>query len=299
MTYSIVARDPETGELGVAVQSDWFSVGSVVPWAEAGVGAVATQSFVEISYGPLGLDLMRAGMSPDRALLALTSVDAEQDRRQVGMVDASGRSAAHTGARCVPEAGHVTGESFTCQANMMERDTVWQAMADAYAATTGRLVDRLLAALDAAEAEGGDIRGRQSAAVLVVSGTPTRRPWKDRLIDLRVENHRDPLPEIRRLVAYHEAYRLDGAAEDAMMAGDLSGAASMHARALELAPNDVQLAFWNGLTLAGMGRFDEARPLIARAVAANPRYAEFLRRLPRADLFPADDRLLDALLATD
>src|SRR5436305_10054248 len=218
-TFSIVARDHETGELGVAVQSDWFSVGSVVPWAEAGVGAVATQSFAERSYGPLGLELLRAGKSPQQAIAALASVDAEQARRQVAIVGAAGEAAAHTGSGCIAEAGHVVGEGegFTCQANMMERATVWEAMAQAYREGTGRLAERLLAALDAAEGEGGDIRGRQSAAILVVTGTPSGRPWDDRRIDLRVENHPDPLPELRRLVSLHEAYRLNSLAEELLM----------------------------------------------------------------------------------
>ena len=301
MTYSIVARDHETGELGVAVQSDWFSVGSVVPWAEAGVGAVATQSFAERSYGPLGLELLRAGKSPQQAIAALGSVDAEQARRQVAIVGAAGEAAAHTGSGCIAEAGHVVGEGegFTCQANMMERATVWEAMAQAYREGTGRLAERLLAALDAAEGEGGDIRGRQSAAILVVTGTPSGRPWDDRRIDLRVENHPDPLPELRRLVSLHEAYRLNSVAEELLMAGDVEGAGRVNARALELGPDDVQLAFWSGLTLAGMGKLDEARTLIARARAANGRYAEMLRRVAAAGLFPKDDGLLDALLAED
>jgi uncharacterized Ntn-hydrolase superfamily protein len=296
MTYSIVARDPDTGELGVAVQSDYFSVGSVVPWAEAGVGAVATQSFVERSYGPLGLELLRAGTSPQQVLAGLTAMDPEQARRQVGVVAASGDAAAHTGDMCIAEAGHVVGDGFTCQANMMERDTVWDAMANAFRSGSGRLANRLLAALDAAEAEGGDIRGRQSAALLVVVGTPTGRAWEDRAIDLRVENHHDPLGELRRLVAYKEAYRLSALAEDRLLEGDLDGAEQANAAALELAPDDVQLAFWSGLTMAGMGRFDDARPLIARARAANERYAELLRRLPRAGLFPDDAGIIAALL---
>jgi uncharacterized Ntn-hydrolase superfamily protein len=299
LTYSIVARDPETGDLAVAVQSDWFSVGGTVPWAEAGVGAVATQSFAEISYGPLGLELLRAGKAPDKVLRALTSADDGVDRRQVAVLDASGRSAVHTGSLCVPEAGHVVGDGFACQANMMERDSVWPAMADAFTRSSGSFAERLLAALDAAEAEGGDVRGRQSAALLIVAASPSGRPWADCRIDLRVENHPDPLGELRRLVAYQEAYRMNGQAESALMSGDVAGAEAAHARAMALAPDDVQLAFWSGLTLAGLGRFDEAKILIGRAVAANPRYAAFLRRLPQAGVFPADDRLLATLLGEE
>jgi uncharacterized Ntn-hydrolase superfamily protein len=296
VTYSIVARDGESGALGVAVQSDWFSVGSTVPWAEAGVGAVATQSFAEVSYGPLGLDLLRAGRTPEQVLAALTAADDAAQRRQVGVVDAGGRVAVHTGAGCVAEAGHVTGEGFACQANMMERPTVWDAMADCFARSSGTFTNRLLDALDAAEAEGGDIRGRQSAAVLIVAAEPSGRPWADRLVDLRVENHPDPLGELRRLVSRHEAYRQNGKAQSAFMSGDIAGAEAGQRSALELAPDDAQLAFWAGLTFAGLGKFDEARAQIARAVAANPRYARFLRRLPDAGVFPADDGMLAALL---
>jgi uncharacterized Ntn-hydrolase superfamily protein len=299
MTYSIVARDAETGDLGVAVQSDWFSVGATVPWAEAGVGAVATQSFAETSYGPLGLELLRAGRAPDQVLRALTSVDDAAPRRQVGIVDASGRAAVHTGAGCVAEAGHLVGDGFACQANMMERDSVWPAMAEAFTGSSGPFAERLLTALDAAEAEGGDVRGRQSAAMLIVAAAPSGRPWADRKVDLRVENHPDPLGELRRLVAYQEAYRLNGQAETAFMAGDVAGAEAAHARSMALAPDDAQLAFWSGLSMAGLGRFDEAKSLIGRAVAANPRYAVFLRRLPQAGVFPADDRLLDVLLGEE
>src|ERR1700737_4704910 len=173
MTYSIVARDKETGELGVAVQSHYFQVGPVVPWALAGVGAVATQSHVNHSYGPLGLDLMQAGYSAEQALAAVTAGDPQANVRQCAMVDAAGNVAAHTGSKCIPAAGHLTGDGFSVQANLMEKDTVWAAMADAYTTTDAPLAERMMAALDAAEAEGGDIRGQQSAAMLVVTATGT------------------------------------------------------------------------------------------------------------------------------
>src|SRR5664279_2054218 len=207
-TYSIVARDPVTGDLGVAVQSHWFSVGSAVPWAEPGVGAVATQSFTEPSYGPLGLALMRAGKSAPEALKALLSTDSDREVRQVAMVDAQGRSAAHTGVKCIQAAGHEVGEGFTVEANLMDHATVWPAMARAFRAAKGDLADRMLAALRAAQAEGGDIRGRQSAAILIVKGKPSGQPWNDRLFDLRVEDNPDPLKELGRLIQLRRAYRL-------------------------------------------------------------------------------------------
>ena len=203
MTYSIVARDPTTGELGVAVQTRWPNVGETVPWAEPGVGAVATQSFSEKSYGPLGLERMRAGSSAPDALAALLADDQGRDVRQVGMVDSSGRAAAYTGARCVFAAGHITAANLSVQANMMERATVWPAMVEAYQTTAGPLADRMLAALRAAEAEGGDVRGRQSAALLVVPGSG---PAWATTYDLRVEDDRAPLDELDRLLRLARAY---------------------------------------------------------------------------------------------
>jgi uncharacterized Ntn-hydrolase superfamily protein len=207
VTYSIVARDPETGELGVAVQTGTFGVGRVVPWAEAGVGAVATQSYTEPSYGAFGLELMKAGRSAPDALAGLVASDPGERIRQVGMVDAEGRAAAHTGTGCVRECGHLVREGFAVQANMMGRDTVWGAMAAAYEQAGGTLARRLLTALEAAEAEGGDFRGSQSAGLLVVQAEPTGFDWKGRVSDLRVEDHPDPVGELRRLLDMEEDYR--------------------------------------------------------------------------------------------
>jgi uncharacterized Ntn-hydrolase superfamily protein len=207
MTYSIVARDTETGQLGIAVQTRSFAVGAAVPWAEAGVGAVATQSFTERSYGPLGLELLRAGRAPEDALAGLVTADQQENVRQVGIVDATGRGAAHTGVLCIKEAGHLVRDGFTVQANMMRSADVWPALASAYEGASGSLPQRLLAALDAAEAAGGDFRGRQTAAMLVVEGKSSGRPWEDRVIDVRVDDHEDPLAELRRLVTLAEGYR--------------------------------------------------------------------------------------------
>jgi len=234
-TYSIVARDPATGDLGVAVQSHWFSVGSMVPWAEAGVGAVATQSFVDPSYGPLGLALMRAGRSAPDALGALLAGDAQRDVRQVGMVDAQGRVATHTGALCIPAAGGQAGREYVVQANLMEKPSVWPAMARAFEAAKGDLAERMLAALDAAEAEGGDIRGRQAAGLVVVKARSSGRPWADRVFDLRVDDHVDPLGELRRLVRLQRAYNHMSAGDDCVTTADWACAEREYgaARALE------------------------------------------------------------------
>ena len=261
MTYSIVARDAETGELGVAVQSHYFQVGPVVPWGEAGVGAVATQAAVNIAYGPAGVELMRLGHEPARALDAVLAGDPDRDGRQCAMVDTRGRVAAYTGPLAIAEAGHRTGDGYSVQANLMERATVWDAMAGAYEAAEGPLAERMLAALDAAEAEGGDVRGRQSAAMVVFTGQPSGRPWEDRLIDLRVEDHADPLAELRRLLRLRRAYQAAAA-----------GGGAAHRLALEIGPEIVQLRFFAGLALAGEGEWDEALGLLRDAVAAEPRW---------------------------
>ena len=296
MTYSIVARDPETGELGVAVQSHWFAVGQLVPWLAAGVGAVATQSFVEVSYGPLGLDLMRAGRAPEAALKALVETDEDAGVRQVAMVDASGRVAAHTGDRCIAEAGHHVGEGYSVQANMMERATVPGAMAAAFEGSEGALAERLLQTLEAAEGEGGDIRGRQSAALVIVTAAPSGKPWEDVTFDLRVDDHPAPLPELRRLVELQRGYAHAQRAEDHELEGDLEGASREYRAALELVPDSSEFSFWAGVTLARAGKTVEGRKQIAHAFEQEPRLRELLRRIARdghVDLAPDQ---LDALL---
>ncbi len=295
-TYSIVAIDKERGEMGVAVQSHWFSVGSIVSWAEAGVGAVATQSFVEVSYGPLGLELMRAGKSAPEALKALLHVDPNADVRQVAMVDAQGRVAVHTGKRCIPEAGHFVGDGFTCQANLMLKNTVWKAMADAYTRTKGELVDRLLAALEAAEAEGGDIRGKQSAAILVVKINRSGASWKDRVYDLRVEDSAEPLKEIRRLVKLAKAYAHMNRGDELMTENKVEEALAEYSLAMEMFPENVEMIFWPAVTMASTGRVEESLPLFKKVFAADPKWAELLRRLPTVGHFPKDRKVLNRIL---
>jgi uncharacterized Ntn-hydrolase superfamily protein len=298
MTYSIVAWDPRSGEIGAAVQSHWFAAG-IVCWAEAGAGAVATQAMAELSYGPLGLERMRGGTSPEEALRALTAADEGAEHRQVAMVDAGGRVAAHTGSKCLREAGHRIGDGFSCQANMMLRDTVWDAMHDAFDSASGDLADRLLAALDAAEGEGGDVRGRQAARIVVVRGVPSERPWEDTIVDLRIDDHPAPLTEIRRLLGLKRAYDRLEAAEKLELAGDLDGALVQQQAALAAVPDVPEIAFWTALSLAGRAQVEEARRTIALAYAAHPGWVELLRRLV-ADGFvemPAD--ALAALLPAD
>lgn len=296
-TYSIVARDAETGDLGVAVQSHWFSVGSVVSWAEAGVGAVATQSFVEVSYGPLGLQLMRAGKTANEALAALLSVDEHADVRQVAMVDRHGNVAVHTGASCIQAAGHRQGAGFSVQANMMENATVWDAMAEAFEAVEGDLAARLLAALEAAQAEGGDIRGQQSAAILVVPGTSDGAPWRERKVDLRVEDHPTPVAELRRLTRLQRAYDHMNHGDELFSDDDLEGALGAYAAASEYYPESLEVRYWQAITMVGAGQVDSAMPIFAEVFSEDAHWRELTRRLPAAGLLPEDDALLARILA--
>ena len=295
-TFSIVARDSASGAMGVAVQSHWFSVGSLVTWAEAGVGAVATQAVVEPSYGPLGLTLMRAGKSAQEALKALVTADEGRELRQVAMVDAQGRVAAHTGARCIADAGHETGAGFSVQANMMAGPEVWPAMAHAYRETEGDLAERLLAALEAGQAAGGDIRGRQSAAILVVNGVCTGRPWADVVMELRVEDHAVPIRELRRLVHLHRAYRRMNRGDELLGAGQTEEALREYRAAAEMAPHIEELPFWHAVTLADLERVDEALPIFRAVFARNPDWATLLTRLPPAGLLRDDPQMLDRIL---
>jgi uncharacterized Ntn-hydrolase superfamily protein len=282
----------------VAVQSHYFGVGSLVSWAEAGVGAVATQSTIEPAYGPRGLELMRAGKSAPEVLHALLSADAHENARQVAMIDRAGRVAVHSGRGCIAHAGHAVGNQVSAQANIMRSDTVPRAMVRAYDAAPGELAERLLAALDAAEAEGGDLRGRQSAALVVVAGRASGRPTEDRRVDLRVDDHADPLGELRRLRELQRAYARADAGDQLAAAGDVPGAVREYAAAHASRPDNLELAFWHGAALAANGSEQEATPILRRVFAARPGFAELLERLPAAGLFPDDGQLIARLLGT-
>jgi uncharacterized Ntn-hydrolase superfamily protein len=298
-TYSIVARDSVTGEIGVAVQSHWFSVGSIVTWAEAGVGAVATQSFVEPSYGPLGLALMRTGRSAPDALRGLIASDPDSAVRQVAMIDARGRVAAFTGARAIVAAGHHVGNGYSVQANLMEKPSVWPAMARAFESGKGDLAERLLLALEAAEREGGDIRGRQSAAIVVVGPAGSGRPWADRLVDLRIEDHPQPLIELRRLVTLSRLYRRMNEGDEWVTKNDIPKAVAAYDAAIAFLPDSAtngEAVFWTGISLAAAGKEAEAAPYLARAWAVHPKWAELVPRLPAAGLLPGDSALVRRLV---
>jgi uncharacterized Ntn-hydrolase superfamily protein len=288
-TYSIVARDPETGQMGVAVQSHWFSVGAIVPWAEAGVGAVATQSLVDPSYGPLALAMLKAGRSPEDALRGLITADSGSDVRQVAIVDAEGRVAVHTGARCIPEAGHHVGQGYTTEANLMERNTVWDAMAKAYESATGPFADRLIAALEGAQSEKGDIRGKQSAAILIVAPKATGRPWEDRLVDLRVEDSPDPLKELKRLVHVQEAYQHMNAGDTAMEKKDTEGARREYGAAEAMCPDNEEMTFWHAVALANAGSVDDSLPLFHKTFRKNKNWAVLAPRLVPIKLLNVSD----------
>ncbi|HZW56471.1 MAG TPA: DUF1028 domain-containing protein [Nitrososphaerales archaeon] len=298
MTYSIVARDPKTGELGVAVQSHYFSVGSVVTWARAGVGAVATQSMVEVSYGPLGLELMSSGKSAGEALDALLKADAKPEVRQVAMVDSRGSVAIHTGKKCIPFAGHVAGEQFSCEANLMSNDTIWGAMEKSYLAQGSLpLPERLVAALEAAEQAGGDIRGRQSAALLVVSPTVSPSYWSGRLVELRVEDHPEPVQELKRLLRLKRGYEWAERGEDFLSSGKFEESREAFARANQLAPEIDELRFWEGVSLLGSGRTNEAKAVLQPIFKKDERWIQVTKSMKQIGMINAGEEVLAQLLS--
>jgi uncharacterized Ntn-hydrolase superfamily protein len=296
-TFSIVARDPATGELGVAVQSHWFSVGSIVAWAEAGVGAVATQSFVDPSYGPLGLSLMRTGRSAPDALKSLLAGDEGREVRQVAMIDSQGRVDAWTGKNDIQAAGHHVGKDYSVQANLMLNDKIWPAMANAFENTKGDLADRMMAALDAAQGAGGDIRGRQSAAIIVVTGKPTGLAWKDRTFDLRVDDSPEPLKELRRLITLQRAYNHMNAGDLAVEKKDNEGALREYGAAEKLVPGNAEMIYWHAVALVNMGRVDESLPLFKRVFAMDRNWIELTPRLPKSGLLPDDPKIIERIVA--
>jgi uncharacterized Ntn-hydrolase superfamily protein len=297
MTYSIVARDPQTGRFGIAVQSHYLGVGPVVPWLEAGVGGVATQASVNVAFGPMGLELLRSGMTAEQTVAALLAGDASPQIRQLGVVDAEGRAAAHTGAECIPAAGHLVREGFTVQGNLLARDTCWPAMAAAYEAGLAEgapLVERMLRAMEAAEREGGDVRGRQSAAIMVVEAALSPAAWRGRLMDMRIEDHPDPVPELRRIVTLQLAYDLLNDEGDAVKAG--LSAEERYAQARHMAPDAYELVFWRAVELAAAGDVPGARREMAIAVAADESWRHTLEHMAEAGREGVTPELAAALL---
>ena len=295
-TYSIVAIDSVNGEMGVAVQSHWYSVGSLVTWARAGVGVVATQSLVDVSYGPLGLDLMQGGKTAQQAMNALTTADPHSAVRQVAMIDVRGNIAAHTGGRCIPEAGHQQGATYSVQANMMLNDTVWPEMAQAYEEADGDLAARLLASLDAAQAAGGDIRGKQSAAILIVKTESSGKPWEDTVMELRVEDHENPVQELGRLIHLHRAYVHMNRGDLALERNDVETALKEYSKAESMAPENLEMKFWHAVSLVNVGRVDESIPIFQKVFAEDSNWATLLRRLPEVGQLQADEETVDGII---
>lgn len=287
-TFSIVARDSATGDIGVAVQSHYFAVGPIVPWAEPGVGAVATQSLVEVSYGPRGLQMMRDGRSAPKALDELLSQDQYRDVRQVAMIDAEGNVAAHTGDKCIPDAGHRIGGQYSVQANLMANKSIWPAMARAYESARGDLASRLLAALEAGQRAGGDIRGQQSAAIVIVRGKRSNRPWADRIMDLRVEDNPRPIEELKRLVTLWRAYRHVDEGDALITEGKVEDAMKAYQTASRLAPSNMEILFWQAAALWKLGKQKEATPIFRKVFAADKKWVALVPRLVPAGLLDDD-----------
>jgi len=295
-TYSIVARDTVTGEMGVAVQSNWFSVGSLVTWGKAGVGVVATQSFINPSFGPRGLSLLENGLTPELAVKTLLKLDEGREVRQLAILDAEGNVAAFTGANCIREAGHIVGDNFSVQANLMEKNTVWPAMEKAFVNAKGSLAERMLIAMEAAQNEGGDIRGKQSAAILVVKAMSTGNSWEDKVVDLRVEDHKNPLEEIRRLLTIHTAYEFMNKGDLAVETGNNVLAKQHYMNAQKLNPANLEMKYWYAITLANNGELDEAKAILKAIFKQNSKWKELTPRLIKPKLLTISEKELQEIL---
>ncbi len=298
-TYSIVARDPDTGELGVAVQSHWFSVGSIVAWGEAGVGVVATQSFVNPAFGPDGLRMLKKGFSAPDVLDSLIESDEGRDVRQLAILDVNGNVKAFTGKNCIPGAGHTIGDNYSVQANLMLNDKVWGAMSEAFENSKGPLAERMLAALLAAENTGGDIRGKQSACLLVVSGESTGEIWKDRLIDLRVDDHSEPLTELERLLKIHRAYDHMNAGDLAVEQGNMKLAMEEYYAAEKMFPDNLEMKFWHAVTLTNNDQLDKALPIFKEVFMMNENWKILTPRLVPIGLLNVTEENLNKILSTN
>jgi len=295
-TFSIVARDPQTGEMGVAVQSHWFSVGSIVAWGEAGVGAVATQSFVNPSFGQRGLELLKKGMTAQEVVDLLISTDEGRDVRQLAIVDSKGNSAAFTGSKCISEAGHVIGNNYSVQANMMLNNTVWSAMSKAFENSKGPLAERLIAALEAAQNEGGDIRGKQSACLLVVKGNASGNLWEDRLIDLRVEDNPNPIGEIKRLLQVFRAYEHMNKGDLAVEKNDMKLAMDEYNSAMKMFPENLEMKYWTAVSLANTGEVEKSLPMFKEIFVIDKNWKELTKRLQPVGLLTVDEVILKKIL---
>jgi uncharacterized Ntn-hydrolase superfamily protein len=296
-TFSIVARDPETGEMGVAVQSHWFSVGTSVSWAEAGVGAVATQSFTNKSFGIRGLNLLRSGLTAQEALDSLLKDDEGRDVRQVAIIDNKGNVATHTGKSCIDYASHIRGNNFSVQSNMMLTDKVPAAMADAFEKSKGRsLADRLIIALEAGQKAGGDIRGKQSAAIIIVPGKQGK-PWEERTVDLRMDDNPEPIKELRRLYNVQIAYQHMNNGDLAVEKNDMSTAMNEYNAAMKMFPQNLEMQYWTAITLANNKQVDKAIPILKKVFGKNSNWRELTKRLPKVNLLTVSNADLKKILS--
>lgn len=295
-TYSIVARDSLTGEMGIAVQSHWFNVGALVGWGEAGVGVIATQSFVNASFGMRGLDLLRQGKSPQDAVNELIASDEGRDFRQLAVMDAEGRTASYTGSKCIYGAGNIAGKNYSVQANLMLNDKVWGAMEKAFKETDGPIAERMIAALEQAQSTGGDIRGMQSASIMVWKGKSSGKPWEDKLIDLRVEDNPEPVTEIKRLLRVQRAYDHMNAGDLATEKGDMKLAMSEYDAAMQMFPDNLEMKYWTAVTLANNGKLSDALPIFKEVFEKDKNWLELTPRLIKSELLTVSDEDLKKII---
>lgn len=295
-TYSIVARDPKTGEMGVAVQSHWFSVGSIVSWGEAGVGVIATQSFVNPSFGQRGLEMLKQGMTAQEVVDLLIASDEGRDFRQLAIVDAKGNSAAYTGSKCIPEAGHIVGDNYCVEANLMLSNLVWSEMSKAFESSDGPLAERLVAALEAAQNVGGDIRGQQSAAILIVKGEATGKLWEDRYIDLRVEDHPEPVKEIKRLLKVFRAYEHMNNGDLAVEKNDMKLAMEHYSAAMKMFPENLEMKYWTAVTLVNNGQLEQALPMFKEIFSIDDNWRKLTPRLTKVGMLNTDEKTLEKII---
>ena len=297
-TYSIVARDVKTGEMGVGVQSHYFSVGSVVSWGESGIGVVATQSLVNVSFGLRGLELLKQGKSPREALDILLAADEGRDVRQVAILDVQGRVAAHTGSKCIIHAGHIEGNNYSVQANMMLTDKVWSTMSETFESHGDLpLPERIVKTLASAETVGGDIRGKQSAAILIVAGKKVENKWEDKLIDLRVEDHEHPVEELSRVLKLYRAYKHMDEGDLAMEHQDMGTALKEYDSALELFPKNLEMKFWTAITLANNQKISKALELFKEVFENDNNWRLLAERLPKSELLNVSEEDLEKILS--
>ena len=296
-TYSIVASDTITGEMGVAVQSHWYSVGTIVSWGKAGVGVIATQSFVNPSFGPRGLALLKQGLSANQVLDLLIESDDGRDVRQAAILDSKGNVASYTGKNCIDDAGNIVGKNYSVQANMMLNDKVWGEMASTFENSTGPLAERLLLSLEAGENAGGDIRGKQSAAILVVKAESTNQPWLDRKVDIRVDDHKEPLKELRRILKVHTAYDHMNKGDLAIEHNDMELAMKEYSAAENMFPENEEMKYWHAVTLANIDKLDESLPLFREVFTKNKNWVKLTPRLVKSKLLTVNKESLEKIMS--